>query len=274
MLLDEQAEARVRRVWHEGRWYFSVIDVIGLLTGSPRPRKYWFDMKRRIHTEGFREVVARSRALKVPAPDGKLHETDCTDFATMMELLAFLPAWGRSQGECVDCEDDEASGDAGIYAITNIVTQEQYIGSSSNLCNRLKQHRLLLQRGKHHATKLQEAWDQCGMASFQFEVLERVPNIRLLPTVEQQHLATRKPTYNGAEVAVNSAAAAPISADRLSAVIVELYESIELETQSPFLRSIKEAMMAGALRPGPNFHLLLEAEQASITQSMQKESGS
>lgn len=72
---------------------------------------------------------------------------------------------------------------------------------------------------------------------------------------------------------MNSSAAAPISANRLRAVIVELYESIEPETQSQFLRSIKEALMVGALRPGPNFHLLPGAERTSITQSLQKESG-
>ncbi|WIG60665.1 MAG: hypothetical protein OJF49_003413 [Ktedonobacterales bacterium] len=44
-LLDEQAETQVRRVWHEGRWFFSVIDVVGLLTDAPKPRMYWADMK-------------------------------------------------------------------------------------------------------------------------------------------------------------------------------------------------------------------------------------
>jgi hypothetical protein len=43
--LEEQAEAQIRRVWHDGRWFFSVIDVIGLLTDSTRPGKYWSDMK-------------------------------------------------------------------------------------------------------------------------------------------------------------------------------------------------------------------------------------
>ena len=42
---DEQAEQRIRCVWHEGRWFFSVIDVIGYLTGSDAPRKYWTAMK-------------------------------------------------------------------------------------------------------------------------------------------------------------------------------------------------------------------------------------
>ena len=50
---DEQAEERIRRVWHEGRWFYSVIDVIGFLTESSRPRKYWSDLKKRLSDEGL-----------------------------------------------------------------------------------------------------------------------------------------------------------------------------------------------------------------------------
>src|SRR6185437_8453224 len=69
--LDEQAEAQIRRVWHEGRWFFSVIDVIGLLTEANIPRRYWTDMKRRLDTEGFAEVYAKCVQLKMPSADGK-----------------------------------------------------------------------------------------------------------------------------------------------------------------------------------------------------------
>ena len=41
---DEQAAGTIRRVFHEGRWFFSVIDVVGLLSGTQRPRKYWSDL--------------------------------------------------------------------------------------------------------------------------------------------------------------------------------------------------------------------------------------
>lgn len=266
-LFDEQAADHIRRVWHEGRWLYSIIDVIGFLADAKIPRKYWYDLKRRLaQDEGFAGAAARCYTLKIPASDGKLRETDCADFATMMELLAFLPAWGRSQKERADSEEDEANGDAGIYTITNILTQEQYIGSSINIYKRLTQHRSLLRRGNHHAPRLQEAWNRHGAANFQFAVLEHVSNVRVLPTVEQQYLDTLKPVYNGAEVAVNSSAAVPISSDRLRAVIVELYESGGSEMQSPLLRAIKDAMMMGALRPGPNFHLLLEAAHASVAQ--------
>src|SRR5579859_2465159 len=63
---DETAEEKIRRVWHEDRWFFSVIDVVGLLTGSERPRKYWNDLKRKLkEDEGFGELSAGVGQLKM-----------------------------------------------------------------------------------------------------------------------------------------------------------------------------------------------------------------
>jgi hypothetical protein len=49
----------IRRQWHDGRWFISGIDVVGLLTDSATPRQYWYDMKTRIQDEGFRELSAK-----------------------------------------------------------------------------------------------------------------------------------------------------------------------------------------------------------------------
>jgi DNA-damage-inducible protein D len=90
--LEEQAEAQIRRVLHEGRWFFSVIDVIGLLTEAPKPRMYWADMKRRVETEGFTEVLAKCRQLKMMAADGKQRLTDAADTETMLRLIQSIPS--------------------------------------------------------------------------------------------------------------------------------------------------------------------------------------
>jgi hypothetical protein len=45
-LIEEQADAAIRREWFDDRWFFSVIDVVGILTDAPKPRQYWYDMKR------------------------------------------------------------------------------------------------------------------------------------------------------------------------------------------------------------------------------------
>lgn len=91
-LFDEQASERVRRVWHEGRWFFSVIDVVGLLTDSARPRAYWDAMKRRTTDEGFLELSTKCRQLKMEAPDGKQRVTDCADTETLLRLIQSIPS--------------------------------------------------------------------------------------------------------------------------------------------------------------------------------------
>src|SRR5262249_36595062 len=67
MLIAEQADASIRRVWHDGRWFFSVIDVIGVLTDAPTPRVYWGVVKHRLQQEGAREVFTHCKQLKMRA---------------------------------------------------------------------------------------------------------------------------------------------------------------------------------------------------------------
>src|SRR5689334_23216087 len=117
--LDEQAEAQIRRVWHEGRWFFSVIDVIGLLTNSTRPRKYWSDVKRHLHdNERFSELLDQCQQIKIVATDGKLRETDCADFMTMTALIQYLPVQYRRQPTVTGMDGDTC----GVYSILNDIT--------------------------------------------------------------------------------------------------------------------------------------------------------
>lgn len=62
-------EKTVRRVWHEGKWFFSVIDVIAVLTDSTRPRKYWSDLKVKLKAEGYIEVSEKIGHLKMVSSD-------------------------------------------------------------------------------------------------------------------------------------------------------------------------------------------------------------
>ncbi len=91
-LLDEQAEARIRRVFHEDRWYFSIIDVVGLLTDAPKPRQYWFDVKRNVQDEGFGELSEKIRQLKMLSADGKQRLTDAADAETILRLIQSIPS--------------------------------------------------------------------------------------------------------------------------------------------------------------------------------------
>lgn len=72
-------------------WYFSVIDVIYVLTRSDRPRKYWDDLKRKLKEEGS-EVSEKIGQLKMVAEDGKSRETDVADVETILRLVQSVPS--------------------------------------------------------------------------------------------------------------------------------------------------------------------------------------
>lgn len=82
----------VRRVWHEDRWFFSVIDVISVLTDSSRPRKYWGDLKTKLIAEGYVEVSEKIGQLKMEAPDGKKYLTDVADATTLLRIIQSIPS--------------------------------------------------------------------------------------------------------------------------------------------------------------------------------------
>ncbi len=82
---------KVRRVWHDERWFFSVIDVIQILTDSSIPRRYWSDLKNKLKLEGS-EVYEKIVQLKLIAEDGKQRETDMADVQAMFRLIQSIPS--------------------------------------------------------------------------------------------------------------------------------------------------------------------------------------
>ncbi|MCX9010882.1 MAG: Bro-N domain-containing protein [Candidatus Methanoperedens sp.] len=82
---------RIRRIWHDDQWYFSVVDVVGALTDSSIPRRYWSDLKARLDEEGF-ELYDKIVQLKLPSADGKNYETDCTNTESMFRIIQSIPS--------------------------------------------------------------------------------------------------------------------------------------------------------------------------------------
>ena len=82
----------VRKTIHEKEWWFSIIDVIEVLTGNDRPRKYWSDLKKRLISEGYSEVSEKIGQLKMIAPDGKMRLTDCANTETMFRIIQSIPS--------------------------------------------------------------------------------------------------------------------------------------------------------------------------------------
>ena len=72
----------IRRIWQDDEWWFSIIDIVEVLTESSRPRKYWNDLKTKLIEEGF-EVSEKIGQLKIRAEDGKLRTTDCANTKNM-----------------------------------------------------------------------------------------------------------------------------------------------------------------------------------------------
>jgi DNA-damage-inducible protein D len=81
-------EKKVRTHWDEGqeKWYFSVIDVIEVLTDSSIPKRYWSDLKKKLSIEGS-EAYEKIVRLKMLADDEKKRETDTADTETLLRII-------------------------------------------------------------------------------------------------------------------------------------------------------------------------------------------
>lgn len=84
---------RVRAAWNEDeeKWYFSVIDIVGALTDSSEPRRYWSDLKIKLKSEGS-EVYEKIVQLKMVADDGKMRLTDVADIEQIFRLIQSIPS--------------------------------------------------------------------------------------------------------------------------------------------------------------------------------------
>lgn len=86
-------EKRVRTVWddEQEKWYFSIVDVVAILTDSPNPRKYWSVLKTRLKKEGSK-LTTNCSQLKMQATDGKKYLTDVADTEQLLRLIQSIPS--------------------------------------------------------------------------------------------------------------------------------------------------------------------------------------
>jgi hypothetical protein len=84
---------KVRSLWdsEQEKWYISIVDVIEVLTESPRPRKYWDDLKRKLHAEGS-QLSEEIGQLKMQSADGKFYKTDVADVEQLFRLIQSIPS--------------------------------------------------------------------------------------------------------------------------------------------------------------------------------------
>lgn len=83
---------QIRRTLYNNEWWFSVVDVISVLTDSLNSRDYWYKMKIRVKGEDGSELSTFCRQLKLESPDGKKHETDCANTEGIFRIIQSIPS--------------------------------------------------------------------------------------------------------------------------------------------------------------------------------------
>lgn len=82
---------KIRKIWHENEWFFSVVDIVEVLTDSSVPKRYWSDLKFKLQEEGF-EPYDKIVPLKLTAEDGKLRFTDCASTKVAFRIIQSIPS--------------------------------------------------------------------------------------------------------------------------------------------------------------------------------------
>ena len=82
----------IRKTIYNNEWWFSVIDVIEVLTETDRARKYWSDLKIKIENEGQFQLSEEIGQLKLKASDGKMRKTDCANTETLFRIIQSIPS--------------------------------------------------------------------------------------------------------------------------------------------------------------------------------------
>ncbi len=87
-------EKKIRTAWddQQEKWYFSIIDVVGVLTDSAEPKRYWSDLKRKLLKEGAYETYEKIVRLKLVSSDGKKRLTDVADQEQLFRIIQSIPS--------------------------------------------------------------------------------------------------------------------------------------------------------------------------------------
>ncbi|MCZ7400799.1 MAG: Bro-N domain-containing protein [Candidatus Methanoperedens sp.] len=83
---------KIRRIWHDEQWFFSVVDVVRVLTDSADPKDYWYRLKKREADSSGIELSTFCRQLKLPSSDGKKYETDSANTESMFRIIQSIPS--------------------------------------------------------------------------------------------------------------------------------------------------------------------------------------
>ncbi len=139
-------DKKIRTAWDEEKeeWYFSVVDVVGVLTDSPNPNNYWKVLKKRLKDEG-NESVTNCNQLKLKSPkDGKKYKTDVADTEQLLRIIQSIPSpkaepfkmWLAQVGKerIEETIDPELAIDRALETSTTDISKEEHPqGLSENI---------------------------------------------------------------------------------------------------------------------------------------------
>lgn len=152
---------QVRTHWDEKTetWYFSVIDVVEILTDSSNPRDYWFKMKKRVKTQDGLELSTICRQLKMKASDGKMRDTDVADTQSLLRIIQSIPSPKAEPFK-------QWLAKVGYERMQEIADPEQSIGRARENWQKLGRSEKWIQQrmtGQETRNKLTDYWKESGV---------------------------------------------------------------------------------------------------------------
>ena len=189
-------DQKIRTAWdaEKEEWYFSIIDVISVLTDTANPRRYWSDLKRKLKIEGAVEVYEKIVQLKLLSPDGKKRLTDVASTEQLLRIIQSIPspkaepfkAWLAMVGKerIEETIDPEQAIDRALDTYLNKGYSEEWIHQrllAIRIRNELTDEwkKRGVQKGKEYAIltdEISRAWS--GMTTGQYKRLCSLGNIR------------------------------------------------------------------------------------------------
>jgi hypothetical protein len=86
-------DKKIRRIFHNGEWYFSIVDIVRVLTGSSDPSRYWTELRTQLtDSEGFVQLFGKIEQLKLESSDGKKYLTDTANTETVFRIIQSIPS--------------------------------------------------------------------------------------------------------------------------------------------------------------------------------------
>ena len=86
-------DKQIRRTFYKDEWYFSIIDIVRILTESSDPNRYWPELKKKlIGDEGFNQLLDKIEQLKLESSDGKKYLTDTANTETIFRIIQSIPS--------------------------------------------------------------------------------------------------------------------------------------------------------------------------------------